>query len=75
MRLLAFSGEFQQQLERLPAIATAAEQLKATVQVACLLAHRQAWELVPAVEKVIPFNFDDGSTLADWPTRWPRARA
>ena len=67
MRLLALSpGSLQQQLERLPAIATAAEQLKATVQVACPMAHRQAWELLPAVEKVIPFNFDEGSTLADW---------
>ena len=71
MRLLALSpGSLQQQLERLPAIATAAEQLKATVQVACPLAHRQAWELVPAVEKVIPFNFDDGSTWRTGPTCW-----
>lgn len=67
MRLLALSpGSLQQQLKRLPAIATAAEQLKATVQVACPMAHRQAWELLPAVEKVIPFDFDDSSTLADW---------
>ena len=67
MRVLALSpGSLQQQLERLPVIAAAAEQLKATVQVACPMAHRQIWELLPAVDKVIPFAFDDGSTLADW---------
>ncbi|MGC6483117.1 MAG: glycosyltransferase family 9 protein [Synechococcus sp.] len=67
MRLLALSpGSLQQQLERLPAIAAAAEQLKATVQVACPMQHRQAWELLPAVEKVIGFNFDDSPNLADW---------
>ena len=67
MRVLALSpGSLQQQLERLPVIAAAAEQLKATVQVACPMAHRQIWELLPSVEKVIPFAFDDGSTLADW---------
>jgi len=67
MRVLALSpGSLQQQLERLPVIAAAAEQLKATVQVACPMAHRQIWELLPSVDKVIPFAFDDGSTLADW---------
>ena len=67
MRVLALSpGTLQQQLERLPALASAAEQLNATLQVACPMAHRQAWDLLPSVEKVIPFGFDDGSTLADW---------
>ena len=67
MRVLALSpGSLQQQLERLPVVAATAEQLESTVQVACPIAHRQIWELVPAVEKVIPFAFDEGSTLADW---------
>ena len=67
MRVLALSpGSLQQQLERLPLIAAAAEQLHATVQVACPIAHRQIWELLPAVEKVIPFAYDEGCTLADW---------
>ena len=67
MRLLALSpGTLQQQLERLPAIAAAAEHLSASVQVACPMAHRQAWDLLPAVEKVIPFEFEDSTTLADW---------
>ena len=67
MRVLALSpGTLQQQLERLPAVAAAAEQLEATLQVACPVAHRQAWELLPNVEKVIPFEFSDGCTMADW---------
>ena len=67
MRVLALSpGTLQQQLERLPALAATAEQLQATIQVACPMAVRQAWELLPAVEKVIPFEFSEGSTLADW---------
>ncbi|RZO13716.1 MAG: lipopolysaccharide heptosyltransferase family protein [Synechococcus sp. MED-G135] len=67
MRVLVLSpGTLQQQLERLPALAAAAEQLNATIQVACPLAHRQGWELLPAVEKVIPFGFDDDTNLSDW---------
>ena len=67
MRVLALCpGSLQQQLERLPVVAAAADQLNATVQVACPMAHRQIWDLLPAVEKVIPFAFEDGSTLADW---------
>jgi ADP-heptose:LPS heptosyltransferase len=67
MRVLALSpGTVQQQLERLPALASLAEQLDATLQVACPARSRQVWSLLPAVDKVIPFEFEAGSTLADW---------
>ena len=67
MRVLVLSpGTLEQQMVRLPAIAAAAEQLQAAVQVACPLASRPAWDLIPAVEKVISFDFEDRSTLADW---------
>lgn len=67
MRVLALSpGSLQQQLERLPALAAAAEQLQASLQVACDPAHRALWSLLPAVKKVIPFPFEDTPNLADW---------
>lgn len=67
MRVLALSpGTVQQQLERLPALASLAEQLDATLQVACPARSRQVWSLLPSVGKVIPFEFEAGSTLADW---------
>ena len=67
MRVLALSpGSLQQQLERLPALAATAEQLQASLQVACDPSHMGLWKLLPAVEKVIPFPFDTTPNLADW---------
>ena len=67
MRVLALSpGSLQQQLERLPALAATAEQLQASLQVACDPSHLGLWKLLPAVEKVIPFPFNSAPTLADW---------
>ena len=67
MRVLALSpGSLQQQLERLPALAATAEQLQASLQVACDPSHLGLWKLLPAVEKVIPFPFNAAPTLADW---------
>jgi ADP-heptose:LPS heptosyltransferase len=67
MRVLALSpGTLQQQLERLPALASVAEQLGATLQVAAPAATKPVWSFLPAVEKLIPFSFDAAPTLADW---------
>ena len=67
MRVLALSpGSLQQQLERLPALAATAEQLQASLQVACDPSHLGLWKLLPAVEKVIPFPFNAAPNLADW---------
>jgi len=67
MRVLALSpGSLQQQLERLPALAAIAAQLGATLQVASPASTRQVWDLLPAVDKVIPFDFGSSATLADW---------
>ena len=67
MRVLALSpGSLQQQLERLPALAAAADQLEASLQVACDPSHRGLWSMLPAVQKVIPFPFDATPNLSDW---------
>ena len=67
MRVLALSpGPVQDQLERLPALAAVAEDLGATVQVACDPTCRAAWELLPGFEKLIPFSFESNPSLADW---------
>ena len=67
MRVLALSpGSLQQQLERLPALAAAADQLEASLQVACDPSHRALWSMLPAVKKVIPFPFDADPNLSDW---------
>ena len=69
MRVLALSpGPVQDQLERLPALAAVAEDLGATVQVACDPTCRAAWELLPGFEKLIPFSFESNPSLADWTT-------
>jgi len=66
MRALFLSpGDAVRQLQALPAVAAVAEQLKAQVQVACAPAAAACWGLLPAVEKVIPFDFA-AATLADW---------
>ena len=67
MRVLALGpGPVQDQLERLPALAAVAEDLGATVQVACDPTCRAAWELLPGFEKLIPFSFESNPSLADW---------
>jgi ADP-heptose:LPS heptosyltransferase len=58
-------GDGVSQLEAFPAVAATAEQLGFAIQVACSPPLAPIWKLLPAVEKVIPFNFGD-ATLADW---------
>ena len=67
MRLLVLSpGTAQQQLERMPAVAACANELGASIQVACSPAYRSLWTLLPSVEKIIPFDFAASLTMADW---------
>jgi ADP-heptose:LPS heptosyltransferase len=67
MRVLVLSpGTAQQQLERMPAIAACANELGASIQVACSPACRSLWTLLPSVEKIIPFDFSASLTMADW---------
>lgn len=67
MRVLVLSpGTAQQQLERMPALAACANELGAAIQVACSPAYRSLWTLLPAVEKIIPFDFDSDLNMADW---------
>jgi hypothetical protein len=67
MRVLVLSpGQLHDQLRRLPAIAAVGQQLQASVQVACAPGVRAVWDLLPSLEKVIPFDFESNPTLADW---------
>ena len=67
MRVLALSpGPLSLQLERLPALASLCLSVGADLQVACSPAVKGAWELLPQLEKVIPFDFEASPTLADW---------
>ena len=67
MRVLALSpGPLSLQLERLPALASLCSQVGASLQVACSPAVKGAWELLPQLEKVIPFDFEASPNLADW---------
>ena len=67
MRVLALSpGPLALQLDRLPALVSLCEQVGATLQVACAPTCRGAWELIPQVEKILPFDFEASPTLADW---------
>jgi hypothetical protein len=63
--LFLIPGDAVRQLQALPAVAATAQQLKFQIQVACPASVGGIWKLVPAVEKVIPFNYSD-ATLADW---------
>ena len=63
--LFLIPGDGANQLQALPAVAATAEQLHFQIQVACHPSLMALWKLLPAVEKVIPFNFGD-ATLADW---------
>ncbi len=64
--LFLLPGGISAQLEAMPAAARLAEALNAQVQVACSPAAAPAWKLLPAVEKIIPFDFDGDASLADW---------
>ncbi|MAR52697.1 MAG: ADP-heptose--LPS heptosyltransferase [Propionibacteriaceae bacterium] len=67
MRVLVLSpGTVQQQLERMPALAACANELGASIQVACSPAYRSLWTLLPSVEKIIPFDFGSDLNMADW---------
>ena len=67
MRVLALSpGPLSLQLERLPALASLCSSVGATLQVACSPAVKGAWELLPQLEKVSPFDFEASPNLADW---------
>ena len=67
MRVLVLSpGTAQQQLERMPALAACANELGASIQLACSPAYRSLWTLLPSVEKIIPFDFSAALTMADW---------
>jgi ADP-heptose:LPS heptosyltransferase len=63
--LFLIPGDGSRQLQALPAVAAVADQLGFAMQVVCSAAAAGVWKLLPAVEKVIPFSFDD-ATLADW---------
>jgi ADP-heptose:LPS heptosyltransferase len=63
--LFLIPGDGISQLQALPAVAATADQLRFQIHVACAPAVAGVWKLLPAVEKVIPFSFEDAS-LADW---------
>ena len=54
------------QLDRLPALSSLCNSVGGKLQVACAPACRGAWELLPQLEKIIPFDFDGSPSLADW---------
>jgi ADP-heptose:LPS heptosyltransferase len=64
--LFLIPGGIASQLQALPAVATVAASLKAQIHVACAAEAAASWKLLPAVEKVLPFSFEEGSSLADW---------
>jgi ADP-heptose:LPS heptosyltransferase len=63
--LFLIPGDGVNQLQALPAVAATAQQLGFAMQVACGPEVAGVWKLLPAVEKVIPFNFASAN-LADW---------
>ena len=64
--LFLIPGSICAQLQAIPAAARVADALGAKVQVACAPGAGAAWSLLPSVEKLIPFEFDGGASLADW---------
>ncbi|CAK6700527.1 lipopolysaccharide heptosyltransferase family protein [Synechococcus sp. CBW1107] len=64
--LVLIPGGMATQLQAIPAVAAVANHLHAQVQVACPAGVAAAWKLVPAVEKVLGYGFDQGVSLADW---------
>jgi len=63
--LFLIPGDAVRQLQVMPAVAAVAQQLSAQVQVVCSAAVAPCWSLLPAVDKVIPFDFA-AANLADW---------
>jgi ADP-heptose:LPS heptosyltransferase len=63
--LFLIPGDGVSQLQALPAVAATAQQLGFAMQVVCSPMASGVWKLLPAVEKVIPFGFEN-ATLADW---------
>jgi ADP-heptose:LPS heptosyltransferase len=63
--LFLIPGDAVRQLQTLPAVAATAQQLNCQIQVACPPSVGGIWDLLPGVEKVIPFNYS-GAILADW---------
>lgn len=63
--LFLIAGDELSQIQALPAAAAVAQQLNFTLQVVCPPAMAAVWKLLPAVEKVIGFDFNDAN-LADW---------
>ena len=67
MRILfLIPGGPQEQLRILPLAAAVAQQLGVQLQVACPATAAGVWKLLPAVEKVLPYEFSSGGALADW---------
>jgi len=64
--LFLIPGGSATQLQTIPAVAAVADQLGAELQVACPAEAAAVWKLVPAVEKVLPFSFAPGLSLAEW---------
>lgn len=64
--LVLIPGGMATQLQALPAVAAVASHLNAQVQVACPAEVSAAWNLLPAVEKVLSYGFNQGVSLADW---------
>ncbi|MBD2422649.1 lipopolysaccharide heptosyltransferase family protein [Cyanobium sp. FACHB-13342] len=63
--LFLIPGGSSQQLQSFAAVAAVADQLGAEVQVVCPLAAVPLWGLHPAVNRAMPFAYDQ-ATLADW---------
>ena len=63
--LFLIPGDELSQIRALPAAAAVARSLGFSLQVACPPTVAPIWKLLPAVEKVIGFDFADAS-LADW---------
>ena len=63
--LFLIPGGSSQQLQSFAAVAAVADQLHADVQVVCPLAAVPLWSLHPAVERAMPFSYEQ-ATLADW---------
>ena len=64
--LFLIPGSSATQLQTIPAVAAVAEHLGAEAQVACPADAAAVWKLLPAVEKVLPFSFAPGLSLAEW---------
>jgi ADP-heptose:LPS heptosyltransferase len=63
--LFLLPGDGVSQLQAFPAVSATADQLGFAIQVACAPELASLWKMLPAVEKLIPFNFADAN-LADW---------